>query len=114
VKNVCQTYGASYEMNYRRGVPSVQNDPTLTQLLEQASREALGNEFVQIIPEASLGAEDFALYLEQAPGTMFRLGVGRSEQINYPLHHPQFEIDESCIFTGVVTLAYSSYKYWES
>jgi amidohydrolase len=113
VKNVCLTYGANYEMNYRRGVPSVQNDTNLTQILEQASREALGNEAVQIITEPSLGAEDFALYLQQAPGTMFRLGVGRCDQTNYPLHHPQFEIDESCIFTGVVTLAYGAYKYWQ-
>ena len=113
IKNVCQTYGASYEMNYRRGVPCVQNDPHLTQILEQSSREAFGNEAVQIIPEPSLGAEDFALYLQQAPGSMFRLGVGRSNQINHPLHHPQFEIDESSIFTGVVTMAYSAYKYWQ-
>jgi amidohydrolase len=111
IKNVCQTYGATYEMNYRRGVPSVQNDLYLTQILEQASREAFGHEAVQIIAEPSLGAEDFALYLEQAPGTMFRLGVGRDHEINHPLHHPQFEIDESCIFTGVVTLAYGAYKY---
>lgn len=113
IKNVCQTYGAKYEMNYRRGVPSVQNDTILTQIIEQASREAFGNECVEIITEPSLGAEDFALYLEQAPGSMFRLGVGRYEKINHPLHHPQFEIDESSIFTGVVTLAYSAYKYWQ-
>ncbi len=113
VKNVCQTYGAKYEMNYRRGVPSVQNDTILTQIIEQSSREAFGNEYVEIITEPSLGAEDFALYLEQAPGSMFRLGVGRCEEINHPLHHPQFEIDESSIFTGVVTLAYSAYKYWQ-
>ena len=114
VKNVCNTYGASYEVNYRRCVPSVQNDATLTQILEAATREAFGNEAVEIIPEASLGAEDFALYLDHVPGSMFRLGVGKSNQNNYPLHHPLFEVDESCIYTGVVTLAYSAYKYWQN
>ncbi len=44
---------------------------------------------------------------------MFRLGVGfKDRSINYPLHHPQFEVDESAIFTGVVTMAYSAYKFW--
>jgi amidohydrolase len=44
---------------------------------------------------------------------MFRLGVGFQDRvINYPLHHPQFEVDESAIITGVVTMAYSAYKYW--
>jgi amidohydrolase len=99
-------------MNYRRGVPSVQNDLALTQLLEAASREAWGNDQVEIIPEPSLGAEDFSLYLEHAPGTMFRLGVGYGDRANYPLHHPQFDVDESAIVTGVVTLAYAAYKYW--
>jgi amidohydrolase len=112
VANVCQAYGARYEMNYRRGVPSVQNDLALTQLLEAASREAWGNDQVEIIPEPSLGAEDFSLYLEHAPGTMFRLGVGYGDRANYPLHHPQFDVDESAIVTGVVTLAYAAYKYW--
>lgn len=112
VASVCKTYGAKYEVNYRRGVPSVQNDLALTHIMEEASREAWGSDRVLIISEPSLGAEDFSVYLEQAPGCMFRLGVGSSERLNYPLHHPQFEIDESAIVTGVVTLAYSAYKYW--
>jgi amidohydrolase len=105
-------YGAKYEMNYRRGVPSVQNDPVLTQITESAAEEAWGSKRVQILLEPSLGAEDFSLYLEHAPGTMFRLGVAFADQPNYPLHHPQFHVNESAIITGVVTMAYSAYKYW--
>ncbi len=113
VAGVCQTYGARYELNYRHGVPSVQNDLSLTQLLESCAREAWGNSGVQIIPEPSLGAEDFSVYLQEAPGSMFRLGVGFTDQRNYPLHHPQFVVDEAAIVTGVVTLAYAAYRYWE-
>jgi amidohydrolase len=112
VASVCKTYGAGYEVNYRRVVPSVQNDAKLTQLLESAAREAWGSDRVQILTEPSLGAEDFSVYLDHAPGVMFRLGVGQSHQHNYPLHHPKFEVDESSILTGVVTLAYTAYKYW--
>ena len=111
VKSVCHTYGADYEMNYRRGVPSVQNDLALTQILEEASREAWGSERVLILTEPSLGAEDFSLYLEHAPGSMFRLGVGFGDRNNPPLHHPEFEVNEAAIMTGVVTLAYAAYKY---
>ncbi len=112
VANVCKMYGSRYSMNYRRGVPSVQNDPLLTQITEAAAAEAWGSDRVQMLLEPSLGAEDFSLYLEHAPGTMFRLGVAASEKPNYPLHHPQFHVDESAILTGVVTMAYSAYKYW--
>jgi amidohydrolase len=112
VANVCQMYGAKFHLNYRRGTPSVQNDFKLTSLLESSAREMWGSESVQIIQEPSLGAEDFSCYLRHAPGSMFRLGVGFSEKRNYPLHHPQFEVDESSIITGVVTMAYAAYKFW--
>lgn len=112
VASVCQPYGAKYSLNYRRGVPSVQNDPALTQITESAAEEAWGCDRVEILLEPSLGAEDFSLYLEHAPGTMFRLGIAFPDQPNYPLHHPQFHVNESSIITGVVTMAYSAYKYW--
>ena len=113
VANVCNSYNAKYQVNYHRGVPSVQNDNALTQLLQSSAEAAWSSNRVQILPEPSLGAEDFSVYLEHAPGSMFRLGVGYEERtINHPLHHPQFEVDESAIITGVVTLAYAAYKYW--
>ncbi|NES04826.1 MAG: amidohydrolase [Okeania sp. SIO2F4] len=114
VANVCSSYGAKYELNYRQGVPSVQNDPALTQLVESVALEAWGSDRVTILPEPSLGAEDFSVYLDQVPGMMFRLGVGHKDKHNYPLHHPQFEVDESSIVTCVVILAYSAYKYWHN
>ncbi|MDX2100434.1 MAG: M20 family metallopeptidase [Leptolyngbyaceae cyanobacterium bins.59] len=113
VAGICQSYGAKYHLNYRRGVPSVQNDLTLTQLVEEAASETLGSNRVQILMEPSLGAEDFAVYLQHAPGTMFRLGVGYRDRPNHPLHHPQFEVDETAIVTGVMTMAASIVKYWQ-
>ena len=114
VQGVCQIYGAKCQVNYRRGVPSVNNDEILTQIIEAATREAWGDNSVQILPEPSLGAEDFSVYLDNVPGCMFRLGVGHGNKANYPLHHPKFEIDEDAILTGVVTMAYAAYKYWQA
>jgi amidohydrolase len=114
VASICQPHGARYELHYRHGVPSVQNDTALTALLESAAKEAWGYQGVQIIQEPSLGSEDFSLYLQKAPGSMFRLGVGFQNKHNYPLHHPQFDVDESAIVVGVVTLAYAAYNYWQA
>jgi amidohydrolase len=114
VTDICRTYGAKCQVNYRRGVPSVQNDIGLTQILESSARAAWGNDRVKILPEPSLGAEDFSVYLQHAPGTMFRLGVGMTDGKNHPLHHPQFMVDESAIITGVVTMAYTAYQYWQN
>lgn len=114
VAHTCEAYGATYTLNYRRGVPSVQNDHDLTQLMEQSARESLGGDRVERLEEASLGAEDFALYLAHAPGTMMRLGVGTEGEKNYPLHHPKYHVNEDAIITGVVAMAYSAYQYWQS
>lgn len=114
VANVCQTYGAGYEVKYRRLVPSVINDIGLTQIVEASVEEAWGKEAVQLLTEPSLGAEDFSVYLDKAPGTMFRLGVGYRDQRNYPLHHPQFDVDETSILTGVVTMANAVWKYFQT
>ena len=113
VTQTCETYGARGEVKYHPRIGSVQNDPALTQLIEAAAREALGSESVEILPEPSLGAEDFAAYLDLVPGTLFRLGVGWRDRPNYPLHHPQFEPDESAILTGVIILAHAACKYWQ-
>ena len=114
VAGICTPYGASYEVNYRRGVPSVQNDLRLTQLVEASAREALGDRAVEILPEPSLGAEDFSVYLDHVPGTMFRLGVGWPDRTNYPLHHPKFDPNEDAIRTGTIVLAYSIWSYWQT
>jgi amidohydrolase len=114
VAGVCQPFGAKYNVSYRPGVPAVMNDPGLTQLLEQCAEEVCGEEHVQIILEPSLGAEDFSVYLEHAPGSMFRLGIGYADQTNYPLHHPKFAVNEAAIATGVTTLAYAICRYWQT
>jgi amidohydrolase len=114
VAGVCHSFGAKYDVSYRPGVPAVMNDPGLTQLVELCAEEACGEEHVQLILEPSLGAEDFSVYLDYAPGTMFRLGIGHPNATNYPLHHPKFEVNEAAIAAGVTTLAYAMTRYWQT
>lgn len=113
VASVCQPHGARYHVDYQAGVPSVHNTASLTQLIESSAQEVCGSQNVRVLTEPSLGAEDFSLYLEHAPGAMFRLGVGKADQGNPPLHHPQFEVQESAIVTGVMTMAHAALKYWQ-
>jgi amidohydrolase len=113
VAGICNTYGARYEIRYNKLVPSVQNDRVLTGIVESAVRDLWGEAAIELLPEPSLGAEDFAVYLDRAPGMMFRLGVGHRDKPNYPLHHPRFEIDEAAIVTGVTTMAAAAWRYFQ-
>ncbi|MEM0979114.1 MAG: M20 family metallopeptidase [Cyanobacteria bacterium P01_H01_bin.58] len=114
VAGVCQPYGAKYDVRFHAGVPSVMNDPALTQLVESCAKAVCGDARVHRIDEPSLGAEDFSVFLENTPGSMFRLGVGYADQTNYPLHHPRFQVNEAAIATGVGTLAYAVCRYWQT
>ena len=113
-KDICALHGATCTVNYTRGCTSVLNNIELTNLVASCASQALGDDHIQWIPDASMGAEDFANFTDIAPGTMFRLGVGFPDRrVNHPLHHSQFEVDESALTTGVITMAYSAYRYWE-
>ena len=113
--NICELHGASCTVNYTRRCTSVLNDIDLTNLVATCVTEALGRDRIEWIADASMGAEDFANFTDIAPGTMFRLGVGFPERSsNHPLHHPQFEVDESALVAGVITMAYSAFRYWHS
>ncbi|MFK8186152.1 MAG: amidohydrolase [Phormidesmis sp.] len=112
--DICQLHGAICTVNYTRRCTSVLNNPDLTNMVATCATEALGREQVEWIPDASMGAEDFANYTDLVPGTMFRLGVGYADKQNHPLHHAEFEIDESSLLAGVVTMAYSAYTYWQN
>ena len=49
-----------------------------------------------------MGGEDFAFYLEQVPGTMIRLGVGKAgNTTSMDIHQSSFDVDERAIGYGV-------------
>ncbi|MEM9978378.1 MAG: amidohydrolase, partial [Cyanobacteria bacterium P01_D01_bin.2] len=112
VAGVCAIHGAKYELNYQRRVASVINADALVQIVAEAAQSTLGESQIEWLAEPSMGSEDFALYTERVPGTMFRLGVGFEDRYNHPLHHPKFEVNEAAIAAGVLTMATSVYEYW--
>jgi len=49
----------------------------------------------------SMGAEDFAYYLQRVPGAFLALGIRNEEKgIVYPHHHPKFNVDEDVLYLG--------------
>ena len=51
--------------------------------------------------EQSLGAEDFAWYLEEVPGALIRLGAGVAGR-SVDLHAADFDLDERAIPSGMM------------
>ncbi|GAA4905527.1 amidohydrolase [Stackebrandtia albiflava] len=106
IEDVVRATGAQAEVTYTRGVPPVVNDRVATAVFAGAAAAALGESAVVEAP-VSMGGEDFSWYLEQVPGAMARLGVGRpGEQLD--LHQGDFDVDERAIANGVRVLVHTA------
>ena len=93
-------FGATSEVRYNRGLPPVVNDTALVERLAPAIERALGPGSVTST-YTSMGGEDFALYLSEAPGVLFRLGCAASTSDTNDLHSASFKLDERSLETGL-------------
>jgi amidohydrolase len=99
--------GTKLDVDFDEGTASVDNDPAITALVEREAQDLLGQEYVAQMPRPSMGSEDFAAYLEQVPGSMFRLGCAGDRSPWPGLHTPTFDVDEKCLPVGAKILARS-------
>lgn len=111
VKGITSAYGATYELHYDRLYPPVINHQEIAELIEQVGEDVLGAKAVQPIEEPSMGGEDFAYYLEKVPGAFFRLGCSSGPETEYPLHNPQFNLDEAGLINGVKVFSNLAFAY---
>ena len=75
----------------------VYNDEKLTGMAIMAAEKLLGKEHVAE-QELSLGAEDFAAFLDICPVTYMNIGSGNEGKgTSFPHHHGNFDIDEDCL-----------------
>ncbi|HXZ74873.1 MAG TPA: M20/M25/M40 family metallo-hydrolase, partial [Streptosporangiaceae bacterium] len=92
-------------VEYTRGVPPAVNEAVSTAIVEAAAAQVLGPEAVAQAPQ-SLGAEDFAWYLESIPGSLVRLGTQTPGPGGHrDLHQATFDVDERAIGVGVRLMA---------
>ena len=105
VTSVASAYGVAAEVEYIRGVPPAVNEAVSTAIVEAAATQVLGPDALSPAPQ-SLGAEDFAWYLESVPGTLARLGT-RTPGLggHRDLHQATFDVDERAIGVGVRLMA---------
>lgn len=93
-------FGAKIDIRYNRGLPPVSNDAALVARLTPAIERALGPETVTST-YTSMGGEDFALYLTEAPGVLFRLGCAANPAETNDLHSASFMLDERALEVGL-------------
>lgn len=105
VKGVTEAHGATYELDYRKGYPSIINDEKLVKATLPTFRRIVGEaNVIEAIP--GMGGEDFSYFSQIVPGFYFRLGVANEKEgITGGGHTPTFDADERCLKTGVAAMA---------
>ena len=89
------------ELDYRFSYPVTQNDADAAKLALGVAEGLFGEENTMKLTHPSMGAEDFAFFLEEVPGAFIWLGVGDVSG----LHTPKFAFDEDILPQGAALLA---------
>lgn len=111
VAGICKARGARFEMIEVAGYPILRNDPAVNRLLKSSYDSLFGAGKVKET-EMMLGGEDFACYLDEAPGAMFRLGI-RNKKIkaDRPWHSSDFMVDDDAIVYGTALMVAATMNY---
>ena len=103
--NCCASLRAEAEVTIEEGMPPLVNDLTVIGKVRDAAAKVLGAERVQELKLASPGSDDFARYLEQVPGALFRMGTGNEDPgTHIGLHNGGNRFDERGIPTAASVL----------
>jgi amidohydrolase len=94
IAGVAATFGATAEVDYKRGYPVTMNAPENTDYAAAAALKVSGNVDLDIAP--LMGAEDFSFMLNARPGAYIFLGNGDTAMV----HHPAYNFDDNAIPFG--------------
>ena len=101
ITGVTSAFGATYEFRYEPGYRPVINDPALTARLTNVIVNTFGADTL-IDMRPTMGGEDFSAYQQRAPGVFAFIGAGNVDVgIDFPHHHPRFQIDERSLDIGL-------------
>lgn len=102
IAGICQSHGATYDLNYWHLYPAVINDAKMADLVRSVAETVIETP-AGVVPECqTMGGEDMSFFLQAVPGCYFFLGAANPELgLAYPHHHPRFDFDETALGIGV-------------
>jgi len=105
-EDCCHAMRAEAEVIVKEGMPPLVNNVEMIEKLAVSAEKVLGPDHVRRLPTASPGSDDFAFYLEQVPGILFRMGTGNDDPATHVgLHNGGNRFDERGIPTGAAVMA---------
>ena len=103
---IATAHNATYTFRYAEGYPVTYNHESCVEKAVAAARQLIGAAELVFPMQPILGGEDFAYYSQEIPACFVMVGAGNPEKgIVNMCHHPQFDIDETCMLYGMGLLA---------
>ena len=110
---VANAMGATCEVRVFDGCPPCTNDAAMTEMVQKAAIESVGEDKVdngEVV--MTTGSDDMAYFLNTVPGCYFIVGAENAEKgANYPHHHPHFNVDEDAMPIGVEVLTRAALEF---
>jgi amidohydrolase len=98
-EGVCAALGAAIDMRYERRYPPTVNSPAETEIAAATAASLVGADNLRRDLLPSMGAEDFACFLEKKPGAYIWIGNGAAAgQAN--LHNPHYDFNDEILALG--------------
>jgi hippurate hydrolase len=96
---IAATHGVSVDIEYRRGYPATINSAAEAACCTEVAVALVGADRVRTDARPSMGAEDFAFFLEHKPGCYVWIGNGPGEG-GCMLHNPKYDFNDDIIPVG--------------
>jgi amidohydrolase len=98
-EGVCASLGAQMTLRYERRYPPTVNSPAETETAAATAAALVGADKVRRDLLPSMGAEDFACFLEQKPGAYIWIGNGAAAD-RAMLHNPHYDFNDDILALG--------------
>jgi hippurate hydrolase len=96
-EGVAASLGATVEMRYERRYPPTVNSAAETEIAATAAADLVGADKVRRDLLPSMGAEDFAWFLQEKPGAYIWIGNGETAA---NLHNPHYDFNDEILPLG--------------
>ncbi|WP_419896644.1 M20 aminoacylase family protein [Roseomonas sp. USHLN139] len=95
-----EAHGASIEIDYERGYPSVVNSDEPVERARLAAVALSGEEMLIRERAPTMGGEDFSYMANRVPGCFIRLGQVDDDK-TFPVHHVKYDFNDKLLPTGI-------------
>lgn len=101
VSGICVAFGCEFDLVYEPGYVPLVNHASAVDMARGVVTTLLGPRKWVSDHARTMGAEDFAFYLDRVPGALLRLGLGEEWP---PLHAAGFDFNDEAMEAGIMTL----------